>query len=111
MPVVLGEYEINQLAAKLAKMRFNRAKWHVRNLDKKGRLDLFRVVVGTDEWHTRFTLPTLNLQITLVEKRQVTGVDKMGRERTKFQYVEARVKPIPAHLLPKPVVEEEFILA
>ena len=68
MPVLMGNVEINDLAQRLAKMRFNRAKAYVRSLDKKGHLDIFRVVVGSNEWHTRYTLPTRNLRITLVYK-------------------------------------------
>jgi hypothetical protein len=107
MPVIMGQYETEELAKRLAKMRFNRAKWHVRNLDPKCRLDIFRVAVG-NEWHTRYTLPTLNLRITLVEKREEKGNDKRGI-KARFRYVEARIEPIPQHLLPKPR-EEEFLL-
>lgn len=108
MPIIMGQYEIDELAKRLAKMRFNRAKWHIRNLDPKCRLDIFRVAVG-NEWHTRYTLPTRSLRITLVERREVRAVTKRGLEKTRFRYVEARVEPIPEHLLPKPR-EEAFLL-
>ncbi|PJF37071.1 MAG: hypothetical protein CUN49_02215 [Candidatus Thermofonsia Clade 1 bacterium] len=107
MPVIMGQYEIEALAKRLAKMRFNRAKWYIRNLDPKCRLDIFRVAVG-NEWHTRFTLPTLNLRITLVEKHETQGEHKRGL-KARFRYVEARVEPIPEALRPKPR-EEEFLL-
>lgn len=107
MPVIMGQHEIEELARRLAKMRFNRAKWYIRNLDPKCRLDIFRVAVG-DEWHTRYTLPTLNLRITLVEKHEAVGNAKRGI-KARFRYVEARVEPIPEHLQPKPR-EEEFLL-
>jgi hypothetical protein len=97
MPVLIGAVEMNDLAQKLAKMRFNRAKSYVRGLDKKCRLDIFRVVVGTDQWVTRYTLPTRGLQISLIERRVETGTpDSKGIRRTRFRFVEARVEPIPA---------------
>ncbi|MCC6974574.1 MAG: hypothetical protein IT322_11250 [Anaerolineae bacterium] len=96
MPVILGQVEMDDLAKKLAKMRFNRAKAHVRSLDKKGKLDIFRVVVGANQWHTKYTLPTMGLQIILVERREETGSpNHLGFRRTRFRYVEARVEPIP----------------
>lgn len=96
MPVVFGQVEMDDLAKKLAKMRFNRAKAHIRSLDKKGKLNIFRVSVGGNQWHTKYTLPTLNLQITLVERREETGsANHLGFRRTKFRYIEAHVEAIP----------------
>ncbi len=99
MPVLMGAVEMNDLAQKLAKMRFNRAKGYVRSLDKKCQLDIFRVVVGTDQWVTRYTLPSRGLQISLIEHREETGTpDSKGIRRTRFRFVEARVEPMPAYL-------------
>jgi hypothetical protein len=99
MPVLMGAVEMNDLAQLLAKMRFNRAKGYVRSLDKKCRLDIFRVVVGSNQWVTRYTLPSRGLQISLIEHRELTGTpDSKGMRRTRFRFVEARVEPIPAHL-------------
>lgn len=110
MPIVMGTFEMEQLAAKLAKMRFRRAQAHIRHLDKKCKLDIFRVAVGP-EWHTRYTLPTKNLRVTLVERHEWYGepTDR-GLRKARFKYLEARVEPIPAHLLPKPA-EDVFLLA
>jgi hypothetical protein len=96
MPVLLGQVQMNDLAQKLAKMRFNKAKAHIRHIDKKNRLHTFRVAVGDNEWHTRYTLPSLNLMITLLEHREETGSpNHLGLRRTRFRYVRALVEPLP----------------
>lgn len=99
MPVLMGQVEMDDLARKLAKMRRWRAKAYIRSLDKKGRLDMFRVVVGANEWHTRYTLPTKGIRVTLVEKREEYGTpNSLGYRKTRFKYVEARVEPLPDYL-------------
>jgi hypothetical protein len=96
MPVLLSTAEMNDLAQKLAKMRFRRAKGYIRGMDKHSHLDMYRVAVGTDEWHTRWSLPTKGLWITLIEKKEEYGPPNgMGRRKIRFQYVQARVEPMP----------------
>jgi hypothetical protein len=96
MPVLLSTVEINDLAQKLAKMRFNRAKGYIRGLDKQARLDMFRTSVGADEWHTRYALPNKGLWITLIERKEYHGsADSHGYRKSRFKYEEARVEPIP----------------
>ena len=58
MPILLSTAEMSELAQKLAKMRYWRAKWYAWGMDKKAHYDMYRVAVGTGEWHTRLTLPT-----------------------------------------------------
>lgn len=105
MPVLIGDVEMTDLAKKLAKMRFARAKGHIRSLDKKVHLDYFRNVIGKDQWHTRYTLPTRGLWITLIERceQRNADLDPRGYPRTRFKYIEARVEPIPEHLRAKVV--------
>jgi hypothetical protein len=96
MPVLISTAEMNDLAQKIAKMRYNRAKGYVRGLDKLSRLDLFRVAVGTGEWHTRYALPTRGLWVTLVERKEDVGLpDAHGYRRTRFKFIEARVETLP----------------
>ncbi|MCC7208601.1 MAG: hypothetical protein IT323_14940 [Anaerolineae bacterium] len=103
MPVIMGEVEMRDLAQKLIKMRFARAKGYIRGLDKRRRLDFYRVSVADGEIQTRYTLPTLGLRITLVERRVITGAaNYLGLRRTRFRYEEARVDPLPEHLREKP---------
>lgn len=104
MPVIVGEVEMRDLAQKLIKMRFARAKGYIRSLDKKRRLDFFRISVGAQEIQTRFTLPTLGLRITLVERHELTGAPNyLGLRRTRFRYEEARVEPLPESLRERPM--------
>jgi hypothetical protein len=96
MPVLVSTVEMNDLAQKLVKMRFNRAKGYLRGLDRQVRLDMFRTSVGHDEWHTRFALPNKGLWVTLVERKEEFGEPSgLGHRKTRFKYVEARVEPIP----------------
>ena len=96
MPVLISSLEINELAQKLAKMPFLRAKGYIRRLDQLARLDMFRVSVGANEWHTRYALPTKGLWITLVERKEIAGTSAQnGLERIRFDYLEARIEPIP----------------
>src|SRR6266436_7615800 len=93
---MMNQNEMEQLARKLAAMRFNRAKGHIRGMDKHGRIELFRVAVGTNEWLTRFALPTRDLLITLVEVKEEYGApNEMGYRNTRFKFVEARVEALP----------------
>jgi ribulose 1,5-bisphosphate synthetase/thiazole synthase len=99
MPVVMGQVEMDDLARKLARMRYARAKGHIRSLDKKVRLDLYRVVVGTEQFHTRYTLPTKGLRITLIERREEYGnPNTLGLRATRFKYIECKVEPLPDYL-------------
>ncbi len=96
MPIVMSVVEMNDLAKKLAKMSYNRAKGYIRGLDKHANLDMFRVSVGSGEWHTRFSLPTKGLWITLIEKHEEHGrPDDQGHHKMRFKYLEARVEPLP----------------
>src|SRR5258708_6241675 len=95
MPVMTTE-QMTKRAQKLAKMRYARAKGHIRGLDRGTNLELFRVAVGTDEWLTRYALPAKGLLITLVERKEEFGAaSEMGYRKTRFKYIEARVEELP----------------
>src|SRR5262249_10254035 len=88
--------EMDKLAQKLAKMRFNRAKGYVRGMDKHSTLELFRVVTAPGEWITRYALPEKSLLVTLVERKEEYGpANDRGYRKTRFRYVEARVEELP----------------
>ena len=94
---VMTTEQMTKLAQKLAKMRYARAKGHIRGLDRGTNLELFRVAVGTDEWLTRYALPAKGLLITLVERKEEFGAaSEMGYRKTRFKYIEARVEELPA---------------
>ncbi|MBX3062548.1 MAG: hypothetical protein KF726_06205 [Anaerolineae bacterium] len=77
-------------------MKFNRAVWNVRRMDKNVRMDSWRNSVNYNELHTRFALPNKGLWITLIEKQEAFGLpDDRGYRRQRWKYVEARVEPMP----------------
>jgi hypothetical protein len=87
---------MDELAQKLAKMNVNRARGAIRGMDKHTHIELFRVSVGTNQWITRFALPTKGLWITLVEQKEETGTpDNHGYMKTQFKFLEARVESLP----------------
>jgi hypothetical protein len=97
MPVLISNAEMNDLAQKLAKFKFEKALWKVRQMDKNVRLDKYRISVGFNELHTRFALPDKGLWITLIERQENVGLpNDRGHRRQRWQYLEARVEPIPA---------------
>ncbi|MBX3084866.1 MAG: hypothetical protein KF716_24740 [Anaerolineae bacterium] len=100
MPVLISTAEMNELAQKLAKFKYNKAMWKIRQMDKEARLDMYRDSVGFDEVHTRFALPNKNLWITLIERKEEYSLPNMwGHRKVRWKYVEARVEPIPEPVL------------
>jgi hypothetical protein len=96
MPILPGTAEMNELAQKLTKMKFNRAKGAIRRMDKKVHIELYRTSVGTGQLITRFALPTRGMWITLVERQEEYGQpNRRGYRKMRFKYVEARVEPLP----------------
>ncbi len=97
MPVLMSTAEMQQLAQKLAKMRYWRAKWYAWSLDRKAQYDMYRVAVKPQEWHTRLTLPSKGIRIIFVERKEQKGqADSRGRVQMRYRYIEALVEPIPA---------------
>jgi hypothetical protein len=96
MPVLLSTAEMSELAQKLAKMKINRARRHIRQLDKQTRIELYRDSVG-ERWLTRYALPNKGLWITLVEQKEEYGPpNDLGYRKMRFTYLEAVVEPLPA---------------
>ncbi len=108
MPVLMSSVEMSDMAAKLAKMRLWRAKWYSWSLDRHAHYDMFRVSVGgSGEYHTRISLPSKNIRVLLVERKEQVGQpNSTGLIKTRFRYVEARVEPMP----PVPVLPKEEYL-
>ena len=100
MPVLPSTAEMSELTQKLTRMKFNQAKSAIRRMDRKVRIELFRVSVGTGQLITRFALPTRGMWITLVEHKEEHGKpDRRGYQKMRFKYVEARVEPLPEYAL------------
>lgn len=91
----LSEQDQQELAQKLASMKYRRARKKIRQLDPKANLKIWRNGVGFNELHTTYELPTFNIRVTLVEK----AVIRQGGQNTKgikkdYLYTEARVEPL-----------------
>jgi hypothetical protein len=96
MPVLMSSVEMQDLAKKLAKMRYWRAKWTTWGMDRAAHYDMHRVSVSVNEYHTRITLPNKGIRVVFVERKEQQGEpNNRGLVRVKFRYVEARVEPIP----------------
>lgn len=107
MPVLMSNVEMNDLAQKLAKMKYDKAVWKIRQMDKAVRMDMWRISVGDDEIHTRFALLGKGLWITLVEKKEDHGLpNDLGHRKQRFKFLEARVEPIP-----EPVTQDKQLTA
>jgi hypothetical protein len=99
---------MSDLAAKLAKMRLWRAKWYSWGLDRHAHYDMYRISVGgSGEYHTRISLPSKNIRVLLVERKEQVGApNSRGLIKTRFRYVEARVEPIPT---PVALAKEDYL--
>jgi len=107
MPVLTSNFEMSDLAQKLAKMRYWRAKWYTYGMDKKAHYDMYRVAVNTDEYHTRLSLPTRGLRVTFIERVDSGTPNARGLVKIRYRYVEARVEALPK---PAPeTFEEQYI--
>jgi hypothetical protein len=96
----MSNVEMNDLAQKLAKMNFNKAMWKTRQMDKRVRMDKWRISVGHDELHTRFALLDKGLWVTLIERQEAHGLpNDLGHRKQRWSFIEARVEPIPESVL------------
>lgn len=86
--------QMQELADRLIKMPFDKAKNHVRRLDKQGQLVMWRVGVG-GEIQTRYRLHTLGVLVTLVEQAHDEPIDD-AHDKLRFapRFVEARVEAL-----------------
>lgn len=84
--------QMQELAERLIKMPFDKAKNHVRRLDQQSQLVMWRVGVGS-EIQTRYRLPTLGVMVTLVEQAHEEKIDD-EHDKLRFapRFTEARVE-------------------
>ena len=96
----LSEQEMQELAEKLVSMKISKARGYTRRLDPDSELDLLRVGVG-HELRTRYRLPNLGVQVTLVELPREKAYEDgnhvaafVSRKKFEPEFVEARVEPL-----------------
>lgn len=92
----MNEQERLELAERLAKLSYKKARAEVRRLDTEANLKYWRNAVH-NEWHTLYELPTVGLKVTLVEKAERTPIADIytfHAEKVKPVYIEARVEAL-----------------
>ncbi len=72
----LNKQERDSLLDELRGKRFARCQRILTLKDDKVRLTYYRNVQEVDRWMTRYVLPTLGVQATLVEKLELKGATK-----------------------------------
>jgi uncharacterized hydantoinase/oxoprolinase family protein len=90
----LSEKDMQDIAEELIKLKVNKARQRVRRLDADSKMQMYRVAV-LGELLTRFNLPNLGVNVTLVEIQHTEpkddGTDKLIPEP---EFVEVRVEPM-----------------
>jgi hypothetical protein len=92
----MTEQERQNLAERLAKVSYKKARAQVRSLDTQAKLKYWRNAIK-HEWHTMYELPNMGLRVTLVEIPVREPISKQGPNGVHLvsvdpQYVEARVE-------------------
>lgn len=72
----LNKSERDALLDELRGQRFERCQRILVLKDKDVRLKYFRNIQETDRWMTRYVLPSLGTQVTLVESQQANGIER-----------------------------------
>ncbi len=81
------------LKKELEELSFNGAHGRLKRMDRKGRLAFYRNAQRAGKWMTRWVLPSLGTQITLVESNQALEKDKPNRVKNAYTLVEVVVEP------------------
>lgn len=89
----LNKQERDALLDELKTLKFNQIKGRVRGKDAKVRLAYYRNVQEVDRHMTRYVLPTLGTQVTLVETVKMDGI------KAKYTLSEIIVAPTPENRL------------
>lgn len=93
----LNKEERDELLDELRSKNFNQIRGTLNRKDTKTRLAYFRNVQETGKWMTRYILPGMGTQVTLVE-RIVDKETQKQPERT-YELVEIVVEPTPDNRL------------
>ncbi len=89
----LNKQERDALLDELKNLKFNQIKGRVRSKDPKSRLAYYRNVQEVDRYMTRYVLPSLGTQVTLVETMRLEG------KNAKYTLSEIIVAPTPENRL------------
>jgi hypothetical protein len=90
----LNKSERDALLDELRDKRFERCQRILILKDRSARLKYFRNIQETDRWMTRYILPTLGAQVTLVE-----GLTILSDGKRSFNLSEIIIEPTPDNRL------------
>lgn len=83
----LSQSQRQTLLEELSAMKFERAKFKLLRMDPEGRLLYYRNVQQSGEWHTKFNLAGLGINVTLVEHNHARNDSARNRQRFEFSHV------------------------
>jgi hypothetical protein len=89
----MNEKDRQELAERLAKLSYKKARSEIRKLDPNANLKYWRNAIGA-EWHTAYELPNEGIKISLLEKPEREAIYQSALVTATPVYVEARVEPL-----------------
>ncbi len=95
----LNQEERDNLKEELEALSFRQAHGRLKRMDRNGRLAFYRNAQYTDKWMTRWVLPGMGVQVTLVESNVWTDKNKPNRIKNDYNLVEVVVEPTPDNQL------------
>lgn len=86
---LLNAQQRQELREELRTMKFGKATGKLRTMDRKGRLAYYRNIQYTDQLSTRYVLPSLGVQVTLIELSdpQKSGNGKFFKQKYEIEDV------------------------
>lgn len=91
----LNQQQREELRQELLKMKFWRAKFHVRGKDAKSRLAYYRNVQDSaNRLYTLFELPTLGVNVTFIERFTQKPQEQSPWLKAKYALDDIKVEPI-----------------
>ncbi len=88
----LNKEERDALLEEIKDLKFDQIKGRLRGKDPRNRLAYYRNVQNVNQWVTRYVLPSLGTQVTLVESLDMTPSSKT-LVKTSYHLVEIVVEP------------------
>ena len=85
--------EQQELAERLAKLSYKKARKEIRKLDPDANLKYWRNAIGA-VWHTAYELPNKGIKVSLLEKPEREPILQSYMVTAKPVYIEARVEPL-----------------
>jgi hypothetical protein len=92
----LNQSERDALQKDLKSMKFVQAKRKLRGMDKQGRLVFYRNAQTINHWMTRFELPGMGTQVTLIESHAKTE-HVSGKFSSDYALTDVIVEPTAAN--------------